>query len=571
MGRESEFFNNPRTALKASLLVLLVIWQTLPTCLGFGYYLLFMRQLKVSWRNMLTAGVILASIAAVMLYHSYHYKNPYEILQLGFYINAHFWTLLLTKGFAALLYIFDEGYVYLWAIPPLVAAAMGIIDLIPSTPYEEELQAIRKAEEVLTKSIGNKKLNKALQSMNDADYNGTLLGISKHSGEAVVLPDEYVNQVVLVFGTTGGGKTITLRRFYRRAILQKYPLIIVDGKPSDENVEWLEVQAKQSGRKFYGFNCGECCHYNPLAQGDRTELKDKIICLKDEWESDYYRSIAEDYLQTIFEVLIAYGQPIDLPLVVSCLSSDMLHGIVMRGIQDKNLQANLLTKLDRLAVYDSKEITGLRAHLNILVASELGQYFELTKEKKTIALQNIIDEGAIAYFALPALRYPSFAQVLGKLVINDIKSVIDRQSQQRKIFTIFDEFSVFASEQVLNLVNMGRGKGVYSVFGMQGISDLKKGGELENKILNCANTIICHRLNDALSAETIATWVGTQTAFDVTAQIHQDIGTTGLGTVRKNKSFIVHPDDIKQSLQVGEAFYITKVNKFAFDKIKIKR
>jgi len=88
-------------------------------------------------------------------------------------------------------------------------------------------------------------------------------------------------------------------------------------------------------------------------------------------------------------------------------------------------------------------------------------------------------------------------------------------------------------------------------------------------VLNCVNTIICHRLNDQESAESIAAWTGTRDTFDLTSQI--DTGSaTGLGSARRNKTFIVHPDDIKQNLQVGEAFYITKVKGFYQDKIKIK-
>jgi len=41
------------------------------------------------------------------------------------------------------------------------------------------------------------------------------------------------------------------------------------------------------------------------------------------------------------------------------------------------------------------------------------------------------------------------------------------RSRFKRVFMIFDEFSVFAGGQVLNLVNMGRGKGVHAVFGTQ--------------------------------------------------------------------------------------------------------
>lgn len=87
--------------------------------------------------------------------------------------------------------------------------------------------------------------------------------------------------------------------------------------------------------------------------------------------------------------------------------------------------------------------------------------------------------------------------------------------------------------------------------------------------MNCVNTIICHRLNDNESSEAVASWVGTRDSFTVTAQLNMKQNESGMGSVRRNKEFIVHPDAIKQDLQVGEAFYVSKICKFAQDKVKI--
>ena len=263
-------------------------------------------------------------------------------------------------------------------------------------------------------------------------------------------------------------------------------------------------------------------------------------------------------------MLIASKQPFNLKRVVECLEPDELLSM-LRAAANPRLEA----RVRRIAQYERKDIIGLQAHLNILIHSEMGEYFE-AKEGKTFDLGGVIRGNAVVYFALPALRFPSFSKVLGKLIINDIKAVVDRETSGKRIFTVFDEFSVFAGDQVLNLVNMGRGKGVHAIFGTQGISDLKSvNKEFANQVLNCVNTIICHRVNDHDSAEAIAAWAGTRDMFDVTAQIGET-GSTGMGSVRRNKEFIIHPDAIKQDLQSGEAFYISKVGKFRSEKIKVK-
>jgi type IV secretory pathway TraG/TraD family ATPase VirD4 len=230
----------------------------------------------------------------------------------------------------------------------------------------------------------------------------------------------------------------------------------------------------------------------------------------------------------------------------------------------------LMKKVCSLERYDRKDITGLQAHLNILLYSELGAYFE--KNEMTFTLPQAIQQNAVVYFALPALRFPSFSKVLGKLVINDLKAVIDRNSNSnQRIFTVFDEFSVFAGEQVLNLVNMGRGKGVHAIFGTQGLADLDKVDvTFKNQVLNCVNTLICHRLNDKDSAEGVANWIGTKDVFTVTAQLNVKECDAAMGSVKRNKEFVIHPDAIKRGLQTGEAFYITKVGRFFQEKIKVK-
>ena len=79
-------------------------------------------------------------------------------------------------------------------------------------------------------------------------------------------------------------------------------------------------------------------------------------------------------------------------------------------------------------------------------------------------------------------------------------------------------------------------------------------------------------MNDQESAEDIAGWIGTKDSFNLTAQVDVQSGDggTGMGSVRRVKEFIVHPDDIKQGLAVGEAFLVSKVSRFYRDKIKVK-
>lgn len=555
----------PRETFQLVIVCVLFVWQSVATVLGIILYLFFTKCYRLHWWVTLSTGAVITFIA-LFFEHYYFHISIAEFIHQGFSLNMTFWKILFVSGFAkAAMFLFHALVHYLVAFPLLIAGILDVINLIPDNPHQKAMKALQKGTySDATPEVSSEKVLLALKNLHDEDYDGTVLGVSKYTGDYLIIPDRVVNQVMFVLGTTGGGKTITLRRFYKRAITQGYPLVIVDGKPDEENIEWLKNLAEKNGRRFIGFNCGNFLPYDPLANGGYTELKDKIICLKDEWSSDHYRSIAEDYLQTTIEVLIKSKKSFDLRTVVDCMNYEEL-AMLVRETEDPVL----MKRVSSLERYERKDITGLQAHLNILIHSELGQYFE--RNEKTFTLMEAIQQNAIIYFALPALRFPSFSKVLGKLVINDLKSVIDRGAHSQRVFTVFDEFSVFAGEQVLNLVNMGRGKGVHAIFGTQGLADLDKVDVIfKNQVLNCVNTLICHRVNDQETAETVVSWVGTKDIFTVTAQINTKEGDAGMGTVRRNKEFIIHPDDIKQGLQAGEAFYITKVGKFWKDKVKVK-
>jgi len=557
---------HPCQAAQLFLITVSSIWFFPVAVLGMILYIVLRRICKVHWLAVIGAGVLIAVVIVMIdIWQALADFNLVQYLHDGFKVNGLLCKLIMTGKQSSAIHVFyQQGTGYFLGMSVLLAGILSVMELIGNHAHQEAMEAIRKGEHLnVSNEMSDHKIESAIKKINEAKYDGAVLGVSKYTALPVILPDDFINQILLVLGTTGSGKTITLRRFYKRAITKAYPLIIVDGKPTTDNVQWVQTLAEKSGRKFYGFNCGNYSHYDPLSDGGYTELKDKVICLKDEWENDYYKSIAEDYLQAVFQVLSKSGQPFDLSQVAHCLD----HGVLTDRVRDSGDDV-LIKRVAMLGGYEKKDILGLRAHINLLIYSELGDYFAVNE--KIFSLNYAIQENAIVYFALPALRFPGFSSVLGKLVINDLKAVIDRDTHHKRVFMIFDEFSVFAGEQVLNLVNMGRGKGVHAVFGTQGLADLSKiSMDFKNQILNCANSIICHRLNDQESAEAVSAWIGTKNTFNVTAQYDPAQKGLGLGSIRADKTYIVHPEAIKQELRTGEAYCVSKVGRFGVDKLRI--
>ena len=109
--------------------------------------------------------------------------------------------------------------------------------------------------------------------------------------------------------------------------------------------------------------------------------------------------------------------------------------IIYGPLYEKQKIQLLMERVEALEQYEKKEMTGLQAHLHILLHSELGHYFKLADS--AINLSRIIEQNAVIYFALPALKFPSFSKVLGKLVANDLKAVIGHSVHKIKKYLPF--------------------------------------------------------------------------------------------------------------------------------------
>ena len=223
----------------------------------------------------------------------------------------------------------------------------------------------------------------------------------------------------------------------------------------------------------------------------------------------------------------------------------------------------------------SEHIASVISEIRNFTASEIGPLFQTGEPpspdgcgaasvKKTLTLADVLEKNEIAYFCLPALEFPSMAQTLGRLIINDLKATMAQQlmtSGPKKLYAIFDEFSVFAGEQVLNVINMGRSAGIHAVLSTQSLSDIASGRKdnadhFINQVIGNCNNFILHRQNSPEDAEKLASIIGTANQLEYTAQVSQT-GPTNMGTVRRTRGFIAHPDEIK-SLQTGEAFFFSK-------------
>jgi len=392
---------------------------------------------------------------------------------------------------------------------------------------------------------------KGLAGLKEHPAGGTWIGVEIRNGRPVVITDQDANQHVFLVGTTGSGKTTTLMNFVESALQRGLPCIVIDGKGDPDLAGRIRSLAERHGRPFRLFAMrGDSCLYNPLAHGGITELTDKLLYLT-EWSEPHYEALARRYLQAAFRVLKATGTQLDLHALTRHLDPDALAALARKMADDAEREA----VFGVLSLAKTEELKGLIARLALLAESEIGHLFAAA-EGKTLDLAAVINHGAAAVFSLNSLAFPEYSRLLGRLVIADLKTVADRQHGSKIIYTIFDEFSVFASRAVVDLISKARSKGFHTIIATQSLADIEAaaGQAVVRQILGNCSTLIIQRQRQHQDAEALASEVGTRKSMEMTYQVATGMlkDQTGYGSVREVREYIVHPDVIKTML-TGDA------------------
>ncbi len=139
---------------------------------------------------------------------------------------------------------------------------------------------------------------------------GIALG-SDETGRRVVLSDRQLSAHALILGASGAGKSTTLLTLLTEHVRLGRPVVAVDMKGSPAFASELARAAADAGRPFALWTPDGPASWNPLAHGNATELKDKLIATERFTEPHYQRA-AERYVQTALQ-LLQHARPDQAP------------------------------------------------------------------------------------------------------------------------------------------------------------------------------------------------------------------------------------------------------------------
>lgn len=417
-----------------------------------------------------------------------------------------------------------------------------------------------------------------LKEKDELDKNTVLLGYKDSNYEEFNITDKELNLMTLIVGATGAGKTVTIDTLLELPFKNNDPIIMVDGKGDLEFANKLKERAKKHNRNFKLFTMDSSVnsfHYNCLRHGGFTELKDKIINIFD-WSEEHYKLQAERLLQGAFKLLLLpetkeliQKKAIDLKDLTDALNPDTLKNIAEQLDDKGRFMIHILNEVDESAG------KGLANRIKSITESELAHLFEDTFDPMTIDLLESIENNDVVVFSIDALKFPEYAKMVGRLVIADLKTVSPKfAGKNKRVYTVFDEFNVFASEIIVNLINKTRGFGFRNILGTQELADMVVNGDdkLMKQILANTNVKICLRQDVTSSQDELSKSLSTKDIYKSTISTSK---STNSDDVNKGQSITLEEELIYKArdfgrLNIGEAIVFTKVPEFRYGKIKVR-
>lgn len=406
--------------------------------------------------------------------------------------------------------------------------------------------------------------DKDAMDKDDDDGGMFFLGNSLDDGSANWISNSDMRTHMLVFGSTGSGKTRFLLGMLYQALLVGSGAMYVDGK-GDNTVFWLAYTLTRrlgrdddllvinylvgSKKKDTGSLKRISNTSNMLAYGDAEQLRSLIVGLMREAGGDgaMWKGRASAMLQALFTVLCYLRDEGEINLDVDKLRESMPLDTILRLYQRKDLPATATTSLERyladlpgfsqedamrgqLQGEAYKQHGFLMMQLTEVLADLSDTYGHIfSAPMGEVDFKDVVFNRRILFVMLPALQKdPDALAGLGKMVVAGVRAalapalgdevegafeeVIAAKPANSKVpfLIILDEYGYYAVNGFAVVAAQARSLGVAVIFAGQDYPSFKKSSEEEaaSTVAN-TNSKLCMKMEDAKeTAEIMITRAG---------------------------------------------------------------
>jgi hypothetical protein len=411
------------------------------------------------------------------------------------------------------------------------------------------------------------------------------IGVSMVTNSIKFLSRKKQGMHSLAIGATGSGKTSLMKVRIKHAITHNESLIIIDPKGHHKDILEVKEMMKSLGKdesKFHLFSIVDpdnSLSFNPIKYGTAIQKKDCVLSGLN-LTHEYYGSQAANFLSVLIPTINKLNDyctkesdliPVTIHTINAALSNKEFLDMILKRvylIPDTGLSQRLVLNLNSIKNIKDADLSGLKAQINDLDNLEFGWLLSphLVPEKRELDLYKVLKEGGIAYFQLSVNGYENSVAAIGKLLIQNLKS-LSSQIQTGDLEPIrsgsvhIDEFGAFAQSNFDKFLKICRDSNLGIHMYTQGLADLARiNKEFEDQVAGNNVTTFIFRLNVAAEVEKLVSSAGTIDGVEQSYQVESGllgVIRTGSGNQRLTKQTMIDFDVIK-NLEVGQAVVIER-------------
>ncbi len=233
------------------------------------------------------------------------------------------------------------------------------------------------------------------------------------AGRPCLIPEQTLAAHGLILGATGAGKSTTLLTLLSEQVRRGRPVVAIDLKGSPGFSAQLRAAAEEADRPFVQWTPDGGARWNPLAVGNATELKDKLIATERFTGASLLarcgRALSTDWRSRSPQESGPERMSLTLKRVVELMAPERLAVATRRlpRARSEYVRAYLAS----LTPDQHSAIRGLASRLAVLTESHTGSYLEEPASgAPTVDLRRALGGSEVVLFSLaqaPMAAWPA--------------------------------------------------------------------------------------------------------------------------------------------------------------------
>lgn len=452
--------------------------------------------------------------------------------------------------------------------------------VIPNALEIAELSSAVVAGQGMIPSQSNTARSKTSQSKNVvADpKDGFVIGYGK-DGSPVMIREDELRYHGLLFGSTGSGKTETIKVIAAGLLDLGWAGTILDLKEDTKKgglFDWCKEYASTHTMPFQYFALSDKnpkYWFNSLYKMGQDEAKDTIMSAQ-EFEAAHYRALNDMQLGQLCTLLYAankvdsikYPKPSVYDIGRILAAKDIPAAVKpMVALVLANLEG--FTKDDFLTVVNPTQgqleaAVGFSSRLIGMYQSEVGRRGLVPGEGREVL---DVTKNGLSYLGLDSLGKGDITRLVSASVMQSMAAYAARRTSgeepiDQKRFLIIDEANFVNRKLLLNLLSRARSAHIACIVCTQGPTDWEAriSGEPDlSSLVQNTNVIIIMAQGEPKNAELCAGLIGMEEKMSITQQV-RDGALMDAGSQRAVVEYIVPPDALR-AMSIGES--IVRVSK----------